>query len=170
MFSHTCTPAVVLISIFISPIVLPPTSASAGELPIVRQTEAEMEKAFLQVLSGKRVRRQGKDDTYPEQTQEWGRLFSTYIKPGSVAEVFIPHEARLVKDADIQRIFAQAVIVEYEKLKPLPLKPCELIRVTDKKDYSYDLCIFADAADLRGTLTFPNYQRFWFAIPGPVGE
>ncbi|MCA9392947.1 MAG: hypothetical protein KC900_01980 [Candidatus Omnitrophica bacterium] len=137
----------------------------AAELPIMRQTEAEMENAFLQILSGKKVKRQGKDDSYPEQQEEWGRPFADYIKPGSVAEVFIPFEARLLMDADIERIFAEAVIVEYEKMKPMALKPCQLIRVTDKKDYNYDLCIFRDAPDLRGTLTFPNYQRFWFAVP-----
>lgn len=157
--------SVLILMLILTGGILPGPSVHAAELPVVRQTESEMENAFLQILSGKKVRRQGKDDSYPQQEEELGRPFSKYLKPGSVAEVFIPYEARLLMDADIQRIFDEAVIIDYEQLKPMALKPCQLIRVTDKKDYNYDLCIFGDAPDLRGTLTFPNYQRFWFAIP-----
>lgn len=135
----------------------------SAPLPITRQTESEMEKAFMQVLSGKKVRRQQRDDTYPEQEEKLGKKISAYLKPGSIADVFIPVSAHAISDTDINRIIRHAKIVKYEDLKPLALKPCEIIRVTDKKERAFDLCIFS-APDHRGTITFPNYQRFWFAV------
>ncbi|MBZ0165492.1 MAG: hypothetical protein K8I00_01705 [Candidatus Omnitrophica bacterium] len=136
---------------------------NAADLPITRQTETEMEKAFMQILSGKRVRKQERDETYPEVEKKVGQSVSAYLPVSSILDVFVPFSARSFTDEDINRILRKAVIVEYEDLNPLALKPCEIIHITDTQDRGFDLCVFA-APDHRGTLTFPNYQRFWFAV------